>query len=455
MSTRMDAIFNDHGRVDDSVERPPRRGGLERILQSMQNFATVSEGLRILGAAVLLASMSIFLLQGWSEGNDISRYMLLLSQTGLLAAGGFALSHGLKEAKGARLFFGLAIISIPANFTILSALIYSIMQWDGGLITYPDYATWSIGNAASIGLTLGGALLVLIPVTMFCFAIMARRSAVTLSVHFLLINGLLLLPIRSSTAVGVVALIGTIYALLVVGKLARKDGALATPEGKFALMTLFIPGAVILIRSMYFYQVSSLLIAMLSFALFLIARQVSSLPDRKRGIALLMDMLSLPVALVAATSLTIGLERFIAAEFIAPVFAVSFALLAIDLIRRTDSKAVSATASFAISAFTCLGFVISVNVITNPFTAFQCLIVGVVLAMAGHSLKNRVAMFAGTVTVLAGLFLGFDFFVEMILRSSWVDLAIFGASAITLGSILDRHGASLKLRLKKLLKLAS
>jgi hypothetical protein len=82
------------------------------------------------------------------------------------------------------------------------------------------------------------------------------------------------------------------------------------------------------------------------------------------------------------------------------------------------------------------------------------LLAGVILALAGHSLNNRVALFAGIVTALAGLFFGFDLFVEMILRSSWVDLAIFGASAITLGSILDRHGASLKLRLKKLIKLA-
>ena len=271
MNTRMDAIFGDQQAVDENQEPAAPRNGMERIMKSLQNFATVSEALRILGAAVLLASMSIFLLQGWNEGNDIHRYLLLLSQTGLLAASGFALSHGLKETKGARLFFGLALVSIPANFTILSALIYSVFQWDGGLITYPGYATWSIGDVAGIGITLGGAMLVLIPVTMFCFAIMARRSAITLSLHFLAINCLLLLPIRSSTAIGVVALLATTYALLVVSKLARVDGALKTPEGKFALMTLFIPGAIILFRSMYFYQVDSLLIAMLSVAVFLTA----------------------------------------------------------------------------------------------------------------------------------------------------------------------------------------
>ncbi len=449
MNTRMDAIFGDQQLVDESQEPVAPRNGMERIMKSLQNFATISEVLRILGAAVLLASMSIFLLQGWNEGNDIHRYLLLLSQTGLLAASGFALSHGLKETKGARLFFGLALVSIPANFTILSALIYSVFQWDGGLITYPGFATWSIGDVASIGITLGGAMLVLIPVAMFCFAIMARRSAITLSLHFLVINCLLLLPIRSSTAIGVVALLATTYALLVVSKLARVDGALKTPEGKFALMTLFIPGGIILFRSMYFYQVDSLLIAMLSIAVFLTARQASLFPDRKRGVALALDFLSLPVAFVAALSLTAGLDHLVSWEFRVPIFAITFAIMAIDLIRRSDSRFVRASAGVSISVLTCVSFVVNASGGTNPLTALMCLMAGIVLVVAGHTFKDRIALFAGVVTSFAGVAFGFSEFVQMILHSSWVDLAIFGASAIALGSLLDRHGAALKLRFGK------
>ena len=133
MNTQIDVSVIDADMIDnDRARAVDARSGysMGRIQRSLQNFASVSEALRFLGAAVLLASMSIFLLQGWNEGNDISRYLLLLSQTGLLAASGFALSYGLKETKGARIFFGLALISIPANFTILSALLYSVFQWD-------------------------------------------------------------------------------------------------------------------------------------------------------------------------------------------------------------------------------------------------------------------------------------------------------------------------------------
>ena len=156
MNTTVAQVFDGDYASEDGPQFAPSRSRFDadRIMQSIRNFATVSEALRILGAAGLLASMSLFLLQGWNDGNDIGRYLMLLTQTGLLAAAGFAMSHGLKETKGARLFFGLALVSVPANFTILGALLYSVFQWDGALTTYPGFATWQIENVASIGLRL-------------------------------------------------------------------------------------------------------------------------------------------------------------------------------------------------------------------------------------------------------------------------------------------------------------
>jgi hypothetical protein len=455
MNTQIDAGVIDVDMIDnDRARAMDARSGysMGRIQRSLQNFATVSEALRFLGAAVLLASMSIFLLQGWNDGNDISRYLMLLSQTGLLAACGFALSYGLKETKGARVFFGLALISIPANFTILSALLYSVVQWDGALITYPEYATWQIGDLASTGMTLAGAMLVLIPVTMFCFAIMARRSATTLSLHFLLLNSLLLLPIRSSTMVGMVALVGTVYALLIAGRLTRADGALRTPEGRFALTTLFIPPGIILFRSMYFYQVDSLLIAMLSIAVFLTMRQLSMFPDRKPRLALGLEMLSLPVGMVAALALTGAAEGMLPGHFLAPVFAITFAVMALDIVRRTDSRRLATITSGAVALLTSLSFVMNVAFSTSSMTAFMCLLAGGVLFLFGHAYQDRFARVAGYITAFLGAVFGFSEFIEMIVHSSWVDLAIFGAAAIALGSLLDRHGASMKIRTEKWIK---
>ena len=423
----------------------PRRGfDIDKLVESIRNVATVSELLRFLGAAVILASMSLFLLQGWSEGNDIRRYLMLLAQTGLLAGGGFAMSYGLKEAKGARIFFGLALISVTANFTILGALIYSVFQLDNALTTYPGYATWQITDIASIGATTAGALVVLIPIALFCFMVMARQSAKQLTLAFVPLNALLLIPARESVIAGALALAGTAFALWTVRKLTRNDSALQTGEGRFALLSLFVPLGIVLFRSMYFYDIDSLMVAMLSGAVFIALRQAAIFPSRHKVLASLLDVAALPVALVTAVALAASFE-YLDIEILAPLTGLVYAAMAGDVLRRTGSRVVSGftafTASFAIAA----GFVLAIAVEPSIWMALSTLAAGVMLGLAGSWLNSRSAMIAGMLTMLAAATLGFDEFVDLVTASNWITLAIIGAAAIALGSLLERHGVAIKL----------
>ena len=177
-------------------------------------------------------------------------------------------------------------------------------------------------------------MLVLVPVTLFCFAIMARRSTKPLSIHFLLLNALLLLPIRSSMAAGTIALVAIVYALFVMGKLTRDDLAMKTGEGKFALATLIIPPGIILFRSMYFYQVDSLMVATVAMALFLAARQASQFPDRSARLATALEVVSWPLAMIVALALTGAFEPGISSGLKAPVFSLTYAALALDELRQ-------------------------------------------------------------------------------------------------------------------------
>ena len=450
MNTRVRAFDGDL--IADNGEKvvlSTSRFSVDSVMRSVRNFATLSEALRMLGAAVILASMSVFLLQGWDEGNDIRRYLLLLAQTGLLAAAGFAMSHLVKETKGARSFFGLALVSIPANFTILGALLYSVFQWDGGLTHYPGYADWRIEDVASIGVTMSAAMLVLVPVTLFCFAIMARRSAKSLSQHFLLLNALLLLPIRSSVAAGTIALAGIVYALLVMGKLTREDLALKTGEGKFALATLIIPPGIILFRSMYFYQVDSLMIAMVAMALFLSARQASQFPDRSARLGLTLELASWPLAIIISLALTDAFELSILSGLKAAVFSATYAALALDVMRRTGSRALAKAIGVSISIAVAVSFTFSVALTPSATSGLFSMAAGILLLLWGAADRKLVAIIAGLITLGAGVLFGFDAILRLIITSSWIDLAIFGASAIALGSILDRHGVAIKLRLTR------
>ena len=264
--------------------------------------------------------------------------------------------------------------------------------------------------------------------------------------NFLLLNAVLLLPIRHSAAVGVVALLSIAYALYVAGKLIRQDNSLATPEGRFALTTLFIPAGIILFRSMYFYQIDSLLLAMTAIALFLVLRHASLLPDRSDRVALLLEVLSLPLALIAAWAMTDALFSVVSFEFRAPVFASTFGILALDIARRTHSRRFRKFTMFTVSILTSVSFIFAASIGSNLLASLLCLPVGAAMALFGHINGDRTAIVAGCLTAAAGVFFGFDDLVQMILKSSWIDLAIFGASAIALGSVLDRHGARLKYR---------
>ncbi len=450
MNTRVSAFDSDLvAEKGEEIVMSTSRFNMDSIMRSVRNFATLSEALRMLGAGVIVASMSVFLLQGWNQGNDISRYLMLLAQTGLLAAAGFAMSHIVKESKGARSFFGLALISIPANFTILGALLYSVFQWDGGLTTYPGYADWRIGDVASIGVTMSAAMLVLVPVTMFCFAIMARHSAKSLSLHFLLLNALLLLPIRSSIAAGTIALVGIIYALPVIGRLTRENLALKTGEGKFALATLLIPPGIILFRSMYFYQVDSLMVAMVAMALFLAARQASQFPDRNAGLAAALETLSWPLAVVVAFALTDTVEPALRSDLIAPVFVSAYGALALDIIRRTESGALAKAIGASISLAVAVSFTLSVMFTSSATGALFSATAGVALLLWGAAHRKLFTIIAGLVTLVAAALFGFEAIVRLIITSSWIELAIFGAAAIALGSVLDRHGVAIKLHVTR------
>ena len=450
MNTRVSAFDDDviaAGR--EPYVSPLPRFRMDGLMRSLRNVATLSEALRILGAGIILVSMSVFLLQGWDEGNDIRRYLLLLTQTGLLGMAGFAMSHLVRETKGARLFFGLALVSIPANFTILGALLYSVFQWDAGLTTYPGYAEWRIDDIANIGITTCAAMLVFVPVTLFCFAVMARHSAKFLSMHFLLLNALLLLPVRGSFAAGTVALAGVLYALFVVSRLTKENPALKTGEGKFALATLFIPMGIILFRSTYFYAVDSLMIAMVGTVLFLAARQVSQFPDRSAGLATLLELVSWPLALIVALALADAFAPLIASGLEASVFSAAYALLALDVARRTSSRMLARAIAGSVSIFVAASFTFVVMLQPNATSALCSLAGGLLLLLWGAAGRKPVTVIAALLTLLAGVWCGLDDIVQLVITSSWIELAIFGASAITLGSILDRHGVAIKLRLSR------
>jgi len=186
-----------------------------------------------------------------------------------------------------------------------------------------------------------------------------------------------------------------------------------------------------------------------SLALFLAARQVSLFPDRSARLASFLEMLSLPFAVIAALALTDAVAPYLVNGLDVTLFAVAYSTLALDVLRRTASNFLRKSIGVSISLAVAVSFTLSVANDPTALTALLALVAGVMLILWGAAGRKPIAMFCGLVTSAAGVIFGFDDIVQLIIRSSWIDLAIFGATAVALGSVVDRHGVAIKLRLHK------
>jgi hypothetical protein len=406
-----------------------------------------------MGASIMVASMSIFLLQGWDATNDMMRCFILLGQTVLLAAGGFGLSFLLKENKGARVFFGLSLASIPANFTILGALIYSQLQWDDRLTTYPEFATWVMTDASLMLLTIGASLAVLIPVTVLGFSVMARRSSKSLSITLLLACGALLLPVRSSLYVGMLAAAIALFVLMRITKMAKEDLTLRTPEGVFARTLPLIPAIIILARSILFYQPDAFMVVTIALTVFLIMRHISMQLEAQHWSRSVLELVSPLVALVVATNVFDGIEHYVHHELMVPILVSVFAALVADVAYRCGrfQDLYGNTAAVVFSG----GFLTNLLFSNSLLVAGMCLVAGISVLVTGYMLRRRFVLILGAIMFLAGFAKQVYEAIQLIDLTSWGSLAIIGTTAIIVGSVLDRHGPALKLRATRWLKLAN
>lgn len=403
--------------------------------------------MRLAGALAVITSMSAFLLQDWTGGSDTQRFYLLLAQTLLLAGGGFGLAFLMQENKGARVFFGLALLSVSANMATLGALVFSVTQWGGGLAAYPGFARWQ-ADPAMLGLALAAGVAVSAPVAWFGHRVMARSSATLLSGLFLFANLLLLLPVRESLPVGAVALLGMAVPLWFLRKRMAEDPALRTPEGYFALATLFVPALIVLTRSLWLYQTDMLLKAMLGMMVFVLLRTASPLVDAASRVRSVMDWASLLAALstafwlsiAAASPIHAGLDDYV----LLATFGVSFTAMAMELARRAGPRRKA-------FAFIAAGMLAAVGLLAladenGALACLTCIAAGGVVFLIGRWSSQRALLVLGAATSSAGLALQVHDLVTLADFPGWVTLAALGVSAIVAASVLERHGAALKAR---------
>ncbi|MBL1142563.1 MAG: hypothetical protein HND53_11070 [Proteobacteria bacterium] len=441
--------------VSDAIEEASFKETKEKksIMKMIKQFATLSQVLRTVGAFSVVASMSIFLLQDWSNGSDLHRYYLLLSQSVLLAIGGFSMAFLLKENKGARVFFGLSLISIAANLTTLGALIFSYVQWGGELSNYPDIALWTVSSGTSVAIALSIAAIVLIPITIFGFKVMARQSAMPLTAAYLLSNSMLLLPVRDTLFVSLIAGASILLLLTFVSKLIKKDPKLRTAEGKFARILLFVAPIIMLIRSLWLYQADEMIYTIIAFTGFMTLRHCSLQLDIQSQLRKFTEFLSIPTAFFVALPASQLIDKILPVEFTLPAFALIFAAHMIELARRSSDD-YKGGALFLAGLVTSLSFIIHLGMNETLFNGILCAFAGMSVITLGYINKSKAITIFGLITTTVAAIYDFSHIFEIVDLFSWGSLAVIGVSAIVIGSVIERHGVAIKLRIDKSFKKA-
>ncbi|MEA1890638.1 MAG: hypothetical protein U9N50_12790 [Pseudomonadota bacterium] len=404
--------------------------------------------LRVLGAGVLLIAMYSFLIKGWQSGNDVMRYFMMLGHTAALATIGLASGHWLKDGKGARLLLTLALASVPANFAILGAFIFSQM---GGIDSslYPNYVAWSSGSMKAALLTSAGAMLILIPVTFLGYTVLARSISKKVALIFLVSNAALLLPFRDPQLVALVVLALTIFSVFFSTKVSHQQIAIKTREGITALGLLFLPLAVLMVRSLWLYSADYFLLSILSITVFLMIRQASTNFETESKMCSTLNALSLLPAFSAIPLISAAMfdAVIISKSLIIPLATFISAGMVYDISRRSHSFA-AGYRNIAVG-LVLLNTIYNLLIVASLQASLVCIAVGMGLVVLGYQKQYRNIFTSGIVLILTGAIYQAYELVHHFDLTNWFSMAALGVVAIVLASTIESQGGKIKSRLDR------
>ncbi|MEO0368579.1 MAG: hypothetical protein AAF197_07315 [Pseudomonadota bacterium] len=409
--------------------------------------------MRLLGALGVVLAMSLFLLEGWSAGNDLQRYLLLLCQTGVLGGTAIAMGYGLRDGSSARLLFGLALLSITANFTVLGALFYSFSQWDGALMQYPDSVTWITTEPMLYWPVLGASILGLGILSRFCFAIFARPVAWPMSLSFIALNCFLLFPVRSSLSVAILITISGLAAIYILNHIHRSDESAMTWENRFAKASLFAPTIIILARALSLYEVDTVLTITVSGLAYIGLRNSITKfepSSKKRVLATVFMFLT---GLVLSGSI-IELTPISSENFAYLIWLLSILLLVIDQIKISTSAGL-----LAVLINGSLGLLLLIGTIilfeTNSVPLLSGILVGFGLwfhlswHLRNHDCRTTAAMVMAACGAGATLLALFNSVISLQIISQWAVIGLVGLVLIITAGLMDKFHSKRSMELNK------
>ncbi len=409
------------------------------VMELFRKYASVSDLLRYAGVISVAVAMGLFLIDGAALFTDLQRFLTMLGFTGALTAAGFMMSLVVKEQRGSRAFMMLSLLSVPVNFTVFGALLYSFVPLDGLAQSYPGFALWQAGPA-DVLTALAAGLAVLLPVVWMGHTVLARTERNWLTPALLLSSAVLIVPVRQEIMVAVMA-VATASALWWCVSRNNKDSlALKTIEGKFATALLFVPPIVLIARGLFLYDASGVLVFMLSAGVYLIFRQmlaVQKMPKFLTGTGTLVTA----IAAVVTSAAGANLVNELVSEDLAVVLGVGgFLMLSHDLLQASPNQRLAkALGIVAVILSACTLTALSMFHPEAMITAL-CIATLVVVTTYGFMRSYIAVSIVAMLGIATISMMHVETLWEMAMQTGWWGIATAGVVAIVAGSLIDRAG---------------
>ncbi len=401
--------------------------------------------LRTLGALIVLSSAAVYLFPHWQKGDDVERYMMLLGVTLVLSVAGFFCSLKLKENKGARTLLGLSLGVMPVHFAVLGGFLYSQFS-TVGLLNLPQYATWIAPSPTSALALTGGALFLLTPIAYLAFMVMARNHAGQLTGLFLLVNAVLLIPMRTADPVALLS-IGLVLILLEGDRRwFHQNSQMKTLEGIYSRALLVVPLGILIGRSLAHYPVTDFLIGtLLGLIALVLFVGVPRLVDNGDWAVLAQGTAVVPAALSwLVLSVEIGgavnLPDYLALPWMAWPYAALLVLMSVSARSHGRSYRVLAAVVVLAAGLTNLMIFGGVGV------ALTLVFSGIMILVYGFSVEQQALFFSGVLSVFIGT--GYTLWeaVRLFSFNHWAYTALLGIAIILGASLLERQHGTLMQR---------
>lgn len=417
------------------------------FFELVRNYATVSDFLRMAGALAVAIAMGIFLLEGVEVVNDLYRFMTMLGLTAALTAAGFLMSMVLNEQRGSRVFLSLGLLSVPVNFTVFGALIYSMMPLDAMAINYPGFAHWQAASATDITIAMVSGLAVIAPVVWLGYSVLARSARTWLSLTLLLGSAILIVPVRQEIWAALLALGSTAFVWWQCQRNSKNSLALKTAEGRFAIALLFVAPIVVIVRSLFLYEVTGVLVFTLGGGFYLYMRQLLVGRSENNFYSAVLAILAGAAALIVSVATSDVLSHYLTGDWSMIFSAALLLLLALDIktVAAQNTSVADKIALALLAVSTCTLVFVSL-VSSSSIITIASAVVLVAAAVYGYLYKYSIVMAIAVIGTAAIAAMNAQEMWSTIVQTGWWGIAAAGAAAIVAGSLLDRAGTVVEVK---------